>query len=105
MNKAKIIMTDHLFSGIKAEEVAEAVNMSYSWFRKVFKDYTGFAPAQYIQELKIQKGKELLSETHLSAKEIAYKMGFENHEYFFTAFKRKTGMTPVQYRKLTQRNG
>ena len=104
INKAKIIIVENLFTGIKAEEIAEKINMSYSWFRRIFKEYTGFAPAQYIQELKIQKGKELLTNTSLSVKEIAFKMGFENSEYFFTAFKKKTGMTPIQYREFTQRS-
>ena len=104
INKAKIIIVENLYTGIKAEEIAEKINMSYSWFRRIFKEYTGFAPAQYIQELKIQKGKELLTNTSLSVKEIAFKMGFENSEYFFTAFKKKTGMTPIQYRDFTQRS-
>lgn len=37
-------------------------------------------------------------------KEIAYMMGFETYEYFFTVFKRKNGMTPSAYRQLTQGN-
>lgn len=102
INKAKIVMVENLFTGIKAEAVAEKINMSYSWFRRVFKEYTGFAPAQYLQELRIQKGKELLTNTNLSVKEIAFKMCFDNPEYFFTAFKKKTGLTPVQYRNFTQ---
>ena len=104
INKAKIIIIENLFTGIKAEEIAEKINVSYSWFRRIFKEYTGIAPAQYIKELKIQKGKELLTNTSLSAKEIAFKIGFEDHEYFFTAFKKKTGMTPIQYRGYTQRS-
>lgn len=103
MNKAKIIMTEHVFSGIKAEEVAETVNMSYSWFRKTFKDYTGFAPAQYLLELRLQKAKEMLTNSAFSAKEIGLRIGFENHEYFFTAFRKKNKMTPIEYRKLTQK--
>jgi len=102
INKAKIIITENLYTGINVEEIAERVNMSYSWFRKVFKEYTGFAPAQYIQELRINKGKELLTSTHLSVKEIAFKTGFENPEYFFTVFKKKTGMTAIKYRTITQ---
>jgi AraC-like DNA-binding protein len=104
INKAKIIIVENLYTGIKAEEIAEKINMSYSWFRRIFKECTGFAPAQYIQELKIQKGKELLTNSSYSVKEIAFKMGFENPEYFFTAFKKKTGMTPIQYRAFTQRS-
>lgn len=103
MNKAKIIMSERVFSGVKAEDIAEAINMSYSWFRKVFKEFTGFAPAQYIQELRLQKAKEMLTNTDFSAKEIGVKIGFENPEYFFTAFKNKNKMTPIEYRKLTRR--
>lgn len=102
MNKAKIIMSENLYTGIKTEVVAERINMSYSWFRRVFKEYTGFAPAQYLQELRIQKSKEILTNTTLSVKEIAVKLGYENPEYFFTAFRKKTGMTPVEYRNFTQ---
>lgn len=104
INKAKIIIAENLYTGINVEEIAERIHMSYSWFRKVFKEYTGFAPAQYIQELRLNKGKELLTNTSLSVKEIAFKTGFENPEYFFTVFRKKTGMTAIQYRTLTQRS-
>ena len=51
---------------------AENLNLSYSWFRKVFKDYTGYAPAKYFQELKIKKAEDLLMRTSHSVKEISY---------------------------------
>lgn len=101
IDKAKVIILEN-YKEIKPKEIAEKLNMSYSNFRKIFKEYTGFAPSQYIQELKIQKSKELLTNTMTPVKEIAYLMGFENQEYFFTAFKKKTQTTPVEYRKFTQ---
>ncbi len=102
INKAKIILYEKLQQEIKMEKVAAELNMSYSWFRRLFKEYTGFAPAQYIQELRIQRAKELLTNTNLRTKEIAFECGFENPEYFFTAFKNKTGYTPTKYRDFTQ---
>jgi len=60
------------------------------------------APVQYIKELKNQKEKEYLTNTSLSSKEIAVEMGYDNNEYFFTAFKKKTGMAPGQYRYFIQ---
>jgi len=101
INKAKVIILEN-FKDIKPKEIADRLNMSYSNFRKMFKEYTGFAPSQYIQELKIQKSKELLTNTMIPVKEVAYLMGFENQEYFFTAFKKKNNTTPVEYRKFTQ---
>jgi AraC-like DNA-binding protein len=101
INKAKIIISENAGT-IKPKNVAERLHMGYSSFRKLFKEYTGFAPYQYILEVKVQKSKELLTNTSLPVKEIAYRMGFENQEYFFTAFKKKNKLTPVEYRKFTQ---
>lgn len=103
INKAKIIMLDFYMNDIKLENVARQVNMSYSWFRRVFRQYTGFSPSQYLQELRLQKSKELLTNTSKPIKEIAYDVGFENADYFCTAFRKKTNSTPLQYRDFTRR--
>jgi len=102
INKAKIIMNSNYSQEITPESVAKQVNMSYSWFRRIFKQYTGFGPAQYIVELKIQKSKELLTNTYMNSQEIAYEVGFDNADYFCTVFKKKTGMSPIKYREFTQ---
>lgn len=102
INKSKIIFTQRFQEEIKIEKIASELNMSYSWFRRLFKEYTGFAPAQYVQELRIQHAKELLTNTTLSTKEISFLSGFDNSEYFFTAFKNKTGYTPLKYRAFSQ---
>ena len=87
---------------ITPERLAEITCMSYSKFRKIFKEYTGFAPSQYIQEVRINMAKELLTNTSKSIKEIAFELGYENKDYFFTAFRKVSGMTPAGYRKLTR---
>ena len=89
-------------STITPESLAEITCMSYSKFRKIFKEYTGFAPSQYIQEVRINMAKELLTNTSKSIKEIAFELGYENKDYFFTAFRKVSGMTPAGYRKLTR---
>lgn len=102
INRAKIIMSDNFHTDIALEEIASRVNMSYSWFRRLFKQYTGFSPSQYLIELRLQKGKELLTNTGLTSQEIAFELGFENSDYFCTVFKKKTGVTPIKYREITQ---
>ena len=103
INRAKILITER-FKDIHPKEIAAELHMSYSNFRKIFKEYTGFAPAQYILEIRLTRSKELLANTPIPIKEIAYMMGFENYEYFFTVFKKKNGTTPTAYRQLTQGN-
>jgi len=102
INKAKIIMSDNFHTNITPEEVAGRVNMSYSWFRRLFRQYTGFPPSQYLTELRLQRSKELLTNTSLTSQEVSFEVGFENSDYFCTVFKKKTGMTPIKYREITQ---
>lgn len=104
INSAKIAVHENV-STITPEELARLVCMSYSKFRKIFKEYTGFAPSQYIQEVRINMAKEMLTNTSRSIKEIAFELGYENKDYFFTAFRKVSGMTPGGYRKLTRGEG
>jgi len=98
IEQAKIIMNENVFKNIDPEELAENLNTSYSWFRKVFKDYTGYAPAKYFQELKIRKAKELLVGTSHTVKEISFMLDYNSTEHFFSLFKKMTGYTPLEYR-------
>lgn len=100
IEQAKIIMNENLFKEIDPEELAMRLNISYSWFRKVFKDYTGYAPAKYFQELKLRKAKQLLVSTSLSVKEISFMLNYKTAEHFFSSFKRRTGLTPLEYRSF-----
>ena len=72
-----------------------------SVFEKI-KEYTGFSPAKFINDVRMRKAKELLTNTSMNIKEIAYSVGYNNHDYFFTAFRHSTGQTPAEYRKMTQ---
>jgi len=103
INKAKIIMQENIFSSISPEEIAAQLNLSYSWFRRAFKEYTGFSPAKYISVLKLQKAKTMLVSTPKSIKEISISLNFDNVEYFSTFFKKMTGKTPMAYRNNTPR--
>ena len=99
IQKAKVIMMERFGQGISPTDVADNINMGYSKFRRLFKEYTGYAPLQYIQELRLQRSKELLLSTNLSLTEIADEVGYDNADYFSTAFKKKNRITPAAYRK------
>lgn len=100
IDKARLIIREKINTTISPEELAASLNMSYTWFRRMFKQYTGLAPAQYIAQLKTQKAKELLSVTSMPIKKIAIELGFECIDYFSTSFKRQTKMSPLDFRKL-----
>ncbi|MDD2245955.1 MAG: AraC family transcriptional regulator [Proteiniphilum sp.] len=100
IERAKVIMLENIHKNIDIKGIANNLGISYSLFRKAFKEYTGYAPAQYFQELKLKKAKELLTETDFSIKEISYELNFSSYEYFLSFFKKRVGSTPLEYRNL-----
>ena len=100
MEQAKIFMTENIYGEIDPEQLAARLSISYSWFRKAFKDYTGYAPAKYFQELKLRKAKQLLVGSTHSVKEICYMLGYASTEHFSNLFKKNTGLTPIKYRSF-----
>jgi AraC-like DNA-binding protein len=102
IDKARLIIREKINTQLSAEEIAASLNMSYTWFRRMFRQYTGLAPAQYIAQMKIQKAKEMLSVSNKTIKEIAIYLGFESIDYFSTQFRKQTGHTPTQFRVMCQ---
>jgi len=88
----------NLASDFDLNTLAQKHNVSYSYFRKMFKKYTGVSPGQYHLQLRIMRAKELLVSTEKSVKEISYELGFQSIFYFSNLFKKKTGTTPSNFR-------
>lgn len=99
INRARLRIRESLELPLTIQQVAEDMGVSYSNFRKLFKEYTGISPAVYQQDLRLQRAKELLSTTNMSIKEIAYRLNFESPDYFSAKFKAKTGRRPSELRE------
>lgn len=99
INQARQRIRDGLEDDLTIQRIASDMGVSYSNFRKLFKEFTGVSPAFYQQELRIQRAKELLASTDWSIKEIAYQLRFESPDYFSSKFKAKTGMKPSEFRE------
>lgn len=96
ISKARLRIRESLESEVTIQKIAEELGVSYSNFRKLFKEYTGLSPATYQQELRLLRAKELLTTTDLSIKEIAYRLNFESPDYFSAKFKAKMGCKPSE---------
>lgn len=79
-------------------------HMHYSGnhIRNLFKEAYQCTPMEYLLQLRIRKAKELLATTNLKAVEIAEQVGYENSKYFYSLFKKHTGMTTYEYRVSVQ---
>ena len=86
---------------VDPEELAMRLNISYSWFRRVFKEYTGYAPAKYFQELKLRKAKQNVSRNFPIRERDFFFSGFPVYRIIFSLFfKKRTGLTPLEYRSF-----
>lgn len=102
IHEARMIMKQEINGAISPEKIAKTLGVGYSWFRKMFKQYVGVSPAQYQANLKYLQSRELLDTTCMSITEIANRLSFENTSLFSTFFRKKAGISPLQYRKETQ---
>lgn len=80
------------------DAIAETAGLSRSAFFKKLKSLTGLAPVDLVKEIRLAKAERLLASTDKSVSEIAYAVGFKESSYFGKCFKKKFGMTPLEYR-------
>lgn len=83
---------------ISLASVAEHVGLSSGYLCRIFKDETGGSINTYINNLRMNKAGELLSDKNSYIKEVAVAVGFEDQLYFSRLFKRYSGLTPSEYR-------
>ncbi|MDB5211031.1 MAG: AraC family transcriptional regulator [Sediminibacterium sp.] len=99
MNRAMLLLRTRIDEDLAMQQIAMELKVSYAWFRKMFKLYTGIAPQQYFIQLKIERAKTLLNDPDKTIKDIAYELNFENPLYFSKLFKDKVGVSPEQFKK------
>ncbi len=80
-------------------DIAEACHCSTSTVSHVFKKNSGTTISRYLNDLRFQSAKHLITSTDMSVTEIAYTCGFSDANYFISFFGKEMGMPPLKYRK------
>ncbi len=88
----------HYGEKITVESVASHCHLAPSYLQHLFIKSRGNGIGKEIQRVKMQFSAELLCTTKLSVRDVAYLCGFENSDYFSSAFKKYYNVTPTQYR-------
>lgn len=99
IDQAQKYITDFYYKDLNMAVVSNYVSMNYSLFSYSFKQYTGKNFVNYLKEIRIEKAKELLSQTDLKVIEISQKVGYDNDKHFMKIFKAMCGVSPREYRK------
>ena len=79
--------------------LSKQLHLSPDYLSDMLRAYTGQNTQQHIHNRLIEKAKELLSNTSLSTAEVAYALGFEHPQSFNKLFKRKTQLSPMEFRE------
>ncbi|NLW22946.1 MAG: helix-turn-helix transcriptional regulator [Tissierellia bacterium] len=81
------------------ENIADCLGINKCYFCHLFKKEVGKNYSQFLNEIRIEKSKELLTDTDMSILDIALAVGYNNQSYYNMAFKKIVGITPLKYRK------
>ena len=92
-------MEDNYMFDLSLDSVSEILHISPAYLSAQFKKYQKTNFLDCLTELRINAAKELLTDPFRSAAEVASMVGYEDSSYFARTFKKRTGMTPTQYRK------
>ena len=92
-------LEDNYMFDISLDSVGEILHISPAYLSAQFKKYQKMNFLDCLTELRINAAKELLTDPFRSSAEVASMVGYEDASYFARAFKKRTGMTPTQYRR------
>lgn len=87
-------------TGFGIDTIVEKLLISRSSLYSKFKDLTGQSLGSYIDDYRITRAKEMLETTDMTMSEISDSLGFSTQRYFSTFFRKKTGISPSQYRGI-----
>lgn len=99
MNLLADYVDHHFMNPISETKLCQLLNLTPQHLARITRTCVGMTPIEYINHIRIDKARSYLGFTNLNACEIAKNCGFENNNYFWKTFKKKTGLTPGEYRK------
>jgi len=88
---------------IKLADIARVAKLSAWRLGHLFVEEMGVTPIEYLNGVRIEHAKRLLSGTDYSGTKISYLVGYNSQSYFIRVFKRREGMTPEQFRQSGQK--
>jgi two-component system response regulator YesN len=99
VEKLKQYIQSHIDRPLTRKELSDFIYLSPDHITHLFREKTGISLIEYINTLKMEKAAALLAETNMPVGLISSRVGFTSFSYFSKMFKKKTGLSPVEYRK------
>lgn len=99
IKKTLLFIEENFHNKIYISDLARQVNLNEQYFCRLFKKAIGCSPIEYINAYRIKQAKRLLEETDFQVTEVCLECGFNNLGNFMQEFRKRTGTTPLQYKK------
>lgn len=99
LNRVIMYIKDHYAQNIALRDLVDVANMSTSYFTKLFRQYTGMTPHEYLINYRVNQAKKVLRHTTDSVAQVAVRVGFQDVCNFTRTFRRITGTTPRDFRR------
>lgn len=100
LHRIMAFIEEHLEENVTREDIARHVHFHPAYLSRFFKKRTGLSLSEYMVAQRIERAKTLLIEPKLSVGHIVNRLGYDNSSHFSRTFKKMTGYTPLQFRKL-----
>ena len=96
-----IMQRDYADSELNLQLLAQRLNISQSYLGRQFHEYTGKTVTEYLNDIRMEKAKELLRNTDWNNEIVSEKLGYASSGYFIKLFKKTFSMTPREFRKVS----
>lgn len=100
--KAKQYINKYYYMPLTLEEVSDYVGFNASYFSSVFKKEMNQSFSEYLTEIRIRYAKQILLNEDIGITEVSERVGYNDKKYFAKVFKKNTGLTPYEYKKIYQ---
>jgi two-component system, response regulator YesN len=102
INEVEKYIKKHYMEDINLKLISEKFYMNPVYLGQQFKKYFGKHFNDYINEMRIEEAKKLLTRTNKKIYEISEAVGYKNRDYFVGRFQKSTNMTPTEYKRSLQ---
>jgi AraC-like DNA-binding protein len=103
VERARVLLMERCTEQVSIETIAAELGVSYSYFRRVFREKTGMSPKQHLMALRVRRVQDLLVNSEKSIKEIASLHGFSSAFHLSAQFQELLGVSPSDYRLHSRR--
>lgn len=105
VRRVRALVRDHLGAEVSLDRAAEAVGLSPGYLSSLFKETAGIPFVAFVTETRLDEARRLLETTDETVKAVGQRVGYQTPGYFIHQFKAKYGLTPVEFRRRSVRNG